>query len=157
MNLEILPARPEDIPSLHTIAFAAKSHWGYPEHLMADFAADELVTVSSLQIDTVYVAWVEHEPVGWVCLLGKPIREGVRQLEDLWVMPTMMGRGIGRALFEHALEVAQRDGMQAIELDADPNAVSFYEKMGCQIIGETKSSWDRMIPRMRFEFSPKSH
>lgn len=151
MNLEILPARPEDIPILHTIAFAAKSHWGYPDHLMADFAADELVTVSSLKIDTVCVAWVEKEPVGWICLLGRPIRDRVCQLEDLWVLPEMMGRGIGRALFEHGLEAVKRQGILAVELDADPNATLFYEKMGCQPIGETKSTWGRMIPRMRYE------
>jgi hypothetical protein len=38
-----------------------------------------------------------------------------------------------------------------MELDADPNAVGFYERMGAEVVGETPSRImpDRTLPRMR--------
>jgi len=64
----------------------------------------------------VYVAETQGEPIGWAALVP---RGEVGWLEDLWIEPDWIGRGIGRLLFEH---VAERE--------AEPNARGFYERMG---------------------------
>jgi len=47
-----------------------------------------------------------------------------------------MGLGIGKNLFRHAWERARLRGFTDLKIEADPNAESFYEKMGARKIGE---------------------
>ena len=56
-------------------------------------------------------------------------------LDHLWISPIAMGRGIGRALFEHAVAEGKRLGFQAIKIEADPNAEGFYQRMGARRVG----------------------
>jgi predicted GNAT family N-acyltransferase len=71
-------------------------------------------------------------------------------LEDLWVLPAVFGKGAGRLLFTKAVSVAGELGQSEFELDPDPNAQGFYERMGCSKVGETFTSMGRYIPRMRY-------
>ena len=59
-------------------------------------------------------------------------------LDHLWIAPHAMGRGIGRALFEHAVEQARRLGHQTLKIEADPNAEGFYTRMGARRVGEDR-------------------
>jgi ribosomal protein S18 acetylase RimI-like enzyme len=63
-----------------------------------------------------------------------PTVDGKRRasLEHLWVLPGAMGQGIGRALFTHAVQRAKALGLEAIEIESDPNAEKFYEQMGAR-------------------------
>lgn len=141
----VLPAGTADIAALKSIALAAKAHWGYPQTWLDAWAQSDIVTADMLMRDAVFVAHVDDWPVAWyrLCIEGD-----LAMLEDLWVLPASMGRGLGRRLFQHAVEQAKQRGSARIELDADPNAQAFYEHMGCWKIGETLSEWGRMIPRM---------
>ncbi len=59
-----------------------------------------------------------------------------------------MGRGVGRALFEHARKVAAEAGATVVEIDADPYAEPFYLRMGARRVGEVQSEVDGQ-PRVR--------
>ena len=56
-------------------------------------------------------------------------------LDHLWILPRAIGRGVGRALFQHAVELAKKLGHHEIKIEADPNAAGFYERMGAKRIG----------------------
>ena len=73
------------------------------------------------------------------------------ELEDLWLEPPVIGTGLGRFLFQHAVGVAADGGATHMEWDADPFAVGFYQAMGGEEIGSTPSAAEpgRMLPRMR--------
>jgi GNAT superfamily N-acetyltransferase len=71
-------------------------------------------------------------------------------LEDLWVLPDYIGKGVGKTLFKHAIQQAKLSGAERLELDADPNAAPFYTRMGCQVVGESISEWGRAIPHMTY-------
>jgi GNAT superfamily N-acetyltransferase len=144
--MEILPATPQDVAALRQIAIAAKGHWGYSAELMARFAASMDASPLLSPDGVICKAWVDETLVGWY---GLTPTLPVAILDDLWVLPAYMGRGVGRTLFTHAVAEARYAGAQALELDADPNAAPFYARLGCEIIGETMSEWDRTIPRMR--------
>jgi ribosomal protein S18 acetylase RimI-like enzyme len=104
-------------------------------------------------------AGCDHRPRG----LGprRPERDGGRVppgipgktavLEDLWLEPEVIGRGHGRRLWEHAASVARAGGATAMELDAEPNALGFYERMGAVRVGVTPSQTfpGRELPRLR--------
>jgi GNAT superfamily N-acetyltransferase len=50
-----------------------------------------------------------------------------------------MGRGIGRALFEHAAAEVKRLGFPSMKIEADPNAEEFYKRMGAGRVGTASS------------------
>ncbi|MCE9645332.1 MAG: GNAT family N-acetyltransferase [Chloroflexi bacterium] len=145
LDIEIVRAHPKDSPRLKQIAIDSKRHWGYPEHLVSKWAQTPIITPESIDIDKVHLARVGSLTVGWVRLL---IRLPDVVLEDLWVLPDFIGKGIGKRLFGHVLEQAKLSGARHLELDADPHAQSFYVKMGCRVVSESVSEWGRNIPHM---------
>jgi predicted N-acetyltransferase YhbS len=151
--IRIRRATAEDPATLTAIAHAAKRHWGYPERWIESWS-DQL-TVSNAYLDQheVHVSIVEERPVGFYALE----RSGERtELGHLWVIPEMMGRGVGRTLFRHAVRRTTAAGVGAIEILSDPNAESFYEKMGARTVGRVDASMDgieRYLPRMQIDLA----
>ena len=47
-----------------------------------------------------------------------------------------MGRGIGRALFEHAEQHARQHGAKRLWVESDPHAEAFYRHMGMTVFGQ---------------------
>lgn len=142
----IVRAEPADVDLLRKIAIQSKGYWGYSSKWMERFAQSPIITVESIARDVVFKACLENATAGWYRLLSQM---PTAILDDLWVLPALIGRGIGGALFCHAKAQAERLGARAIELDADPNAVSFYERMGFRTIGESLTEWGRYVPHMR--------
>jgi GNAT superfamily N-acetyltransferase len=54
----------------------------------------------------------------------------VIELEDLFVDPGWMRRGIGRALVRAVSDVARDLGFDRLEVTANPHALEFYERAG---------------------------
>lgn len=67
------------------------------------------------------------EPLGTYRLPGSPPQG---ELEDLWLDPRVIGRGLGRRLLEHALRTAAELGFDSLLIEGDPNAEGFYLSMG---------------------------
>jgi GNAT superfamily N-acetyltransferase len=148
LPLEIIRAVPSEAITLKEIAIASKSYWGYSESLITQWAQTSIITPKVIVDDLVFKACVNGPAVGWYRLILKVFPA---LLEDLWVLPVFIGCGIGRALFLHAVDQARGNGMLVFELEADPHAVPFYQRMGCKVIGESLSEWGRKIPHMRYE------
>ncbi len=52
------------------------------------------------------------------------------ELEDLFVHPRSMRRGVGRLLVEDVVETAGRQGVHHLLVTANPHATAFYEAVG---------------------------
>lgn len=74
-----------------------------------------------------------------------PGRDGVHELDGLFVEPDHMERGIGRALVENACERARDGGADRLEVTAGP-AQGFYEKLGFTTVGTVQT---RFAPAVR--------
>jgi GNAT superfamily N-acetyltransferase len=87
---------------------------------------------------------VEHDgqPIGYAVyffnfstFLGKP---GL-YLEDIYVRPTVRGRGIGSAIFKHLAGIALERGCERMEwvvLDWNVKAITFYENIGAKMLDD---------------------
>ena len=141
----------EQAVELSGIAFAAKSHWGYPKRWMELWKAQ--LTFNPEYFDQ-YESWVAIEntrPIGFYTLEEK---NGNAWLENLWVLPEYMGKGVGKTLFLHAVELSRQRGYTTLQLEADPNAVGFYEKMGMYKIRERQYEIEgqlRILPTMELK------
>jgi GNAT superfamily N-acetyltransferase len=64
-------------------------------------------------------------------------------LEDLFVVPEMRGKGIGKALLRQVAQVAVREDCHAIVwmvVEWNEPALKFYESLGAEILGD----WETM-------------
>jgi GNAT superfamily N-acetyltransferase len=159
MRAEIERAMPQAHRRLSEIAHAAKRHWGYPEAWMREWRDTLTITPEFIADNAVYAASVGDEIVGFYALLGSGAKV---TLDHLWVLPSQMGAGIGRELFNHAIATARRRGAIEVEIEADPNAAAFYERMGATRVGENVYELEgqpRRLPLMiyRIEGEPKSN
>lgn len=141
----IARADPNDAERLHAIAVAAKAHWGFDAAWMAEWARRVQITPEYLAGSLAFVAIEAGVIVGWYALLPRP---PAALLDHLWLLPEQIGRGLGRQLFEHALGQARALGAERLELEAEPNAVGFYQHMGAVVIGSLVSEMGRAIPIM---------
>jgi GNAT superfamily N-acetyltransferase len=130
--MEIVRAKSEDAGVLTEIAFAAKRHWGYPEHWIQSWRDILSMRPEFIAVNTTYCAMEGDRAVGFYLLATEG--DGLH-LDHFWIAPAAMGRGIGRALFKHAIEQARGLGFQAIKIEADPNAEGFYQRMGAKRVG----------------------
>jgi GNAT superfamily N-acetyltransferase len=134
MAISITRARPEHAARLTQIAHAAKSYWGYPSQWIELWHNQLTITATYIQESEVFMAVDEDEVVlGFYGLLYK---EAMAVLDHLWVEPRSLHGGVGRALFDHAVQRATAAGVERLEIESDPNAEAFYHKMGAETIGE---------------------
>ena len=150
MNIHIRPALPGEANALSQIALSAKRHWGYPARWIEIWTPQLTFSPDYFQENETWVAEKYH-PIAFYTLQE---RDGNAWIENLWVLPDYMGQGIGRQLFLHAMSRSLQLGYKILQLEADPNAVVFYEKMGMQKIGERQSEIEgqpRSLPIMEID------
>lgn len=90
--------------------------------------------IQNNQDHIVIVAVRDKDVVGTATLLieHKFIHDGSKagHIEDVAVSAKEQGRGVGRMLIEHLLDVADLHGCYRTTLDCTENLVGFYEKLG---------------------------
>lgn len=87
--------------------------------------------------------------MGWAALIP---RGEVGWLEDLWVEPAWIGRGVGRLLFDHVAAEARERGARRLEWEAEPNAHGFYEHMGAGYVRDSGvTEWGRVLDVLGLE------
>jgi ribosomal protein S18 acetylase RimI-like enzyme len=150
IHMTIVPAKPEDADALTEIAHAAKRHWGYPESWIIAWRDVLTMRPEFLRVNIAFIAIDERRPVGFYILTRED--DGIH-LDHLWVVPDAMRRGIGRALFEHAVAQARDLGFDSIQIEADPNAEEFYKRMGAIRVGARVSQVEgeeRALPLLEY-------
>ena len=150
-RMEIRRAKPQDAAALTEIAFAAKRHWGYPEQWIQGWKKILTIDADFIAKHETYTAYKDEHAVGFYALIRGSNRAS---LEHLWVLPSAMGQGVGRALFSHAVQRAKAQGVEAIEIESDPNAEKFYEQMGARRVGASVTELEgqaRTLPVLLYD------
>ncbi len=148
--MQIVRAKPEDADALTQIAHAAKRHWGYPERWIEAWRDTLTMRAEFIAANVAYCAFEEGGTVGFYVLTTEP--DGLH-LDHLWILPAAMRRGVGRALFEHAVDQARAAGFDLIRIEADPNAEAFYQRMGAKRVGASIGEVEgekRELPLMEY-------
>jgi GNAT superfamily N-acetyltransferase len=129
--------------------------WNYDAKFMAKCRAIMRVKVENIEHHPHFVAELDGQIAGFYGF--EPEADGVG-LDYMFVEPTFIGRGVGRALWDHAVAQARRLGHPALIVVSDPNAEGFYAKMGAQRIGARPSDLEpgRSLPLLRYLLTPAS-
>jgi GNAT superfamily N-acetyltransferase len=154
--LSLRAARPDEVAELSALALRSKAHWGYDETFL-DACRDELtLTADDLMSGVVVVAEVDGAVVGVSRLTG-PDRNGAGEADLLFVAPEHIGTGVGHALFTRLQADAVARGCTELRIEADPNALAFYEREGAVRVGEVPSASieGRTLPRLRLDLTDR--
>ncbi len=150
-QVSIRPAAANELDRLRDIAADGKRFWGYDPDLVEQWVALGDFTPEVFAAKDVFVAVAAEEIIAWSSVI---LKGDLCWLDDLWVAPAWIRHGIGRRLFEHAVRHAKSAGATAMEWEAEPFAVAFYEKMGGRHLRDSELSaiWNRTLPVMGLTF-----
>jgi ribosomal protein S18 acetylase RimI-like enzyme len=150
VDLSIRSARAADQDALADIfRRASLTHDGDRDNLLAHpelLAFDAAWTKNS----RVRVAIVAGDVVGFATT--RPLDDGSVELDDLFVDPGWMRRGVARALVSDAVTAAREEGRSRIEASANVHATAFYDAAGFVTTGTLDTPFG-LTPRMHLDLS----
>lgn len=148
MDIVIQSAIPGQAGDLTEITVAAKRFWNYPERWIQIWLPQLTVSAGYISANETWVARSGELIAGWYSLMDS---KGELWLDNLWILPDFIGRGIGKQLFQHSLGRGRSRNASVLKVLADPNAESFYSHMGAKKVGEEHGEVDgvqRTLPVM---------
>jgi GNAT superfamily N-acetyltransferase len=104
-------------------------------------AHPDAIELPEEQITAGLVRVAEHDGVvvGFAVLLEPS--HGTCELDGLFVEPDRMRTGVGRLLVADAVRIARDRGATSIGVDANPQALAFYEAVGFRPAGEAQTEF----------------
>ena len=138
-------ARPDEAEFLTYFVVQAKAHWGYSAAQLEAWRPSLTVTAEQLRSQPAFVLETDRV-VGFYSLR---VAGGACELDNLWVAPSEVGRGHGRELLTHVMNVARSMGLREIAIDADPNAADFYLHCGATVTGSVPAPIEGQPGRTR--------
>jgi GNAT superfamily N-acetyltransferase len=151
-DLAIRGARAGESASLTELMLRSKAYWGYDNAFMAACRDVLFVTEAMIARGEVFVAEHRDVVVGVAAVTDVPPDV---ELDMCFVDPTAIGTGVGRSLVDAAKARARAAGARTMRVVSDPNAASFYARLGAAPVGEVPSEVDatRPLPMLRFDLT----
>lgn len=140
--MHIRAAYPNEVGDLSELAFRPKGYWPYDKRALEEYRGELEVFIDDILSDSVFVAEDVGKIVGFYGLSPELKNE---RLYFLFVEPTSIGRGIGRLLWQHAIDKARSRGWIALSFYADVYAKDFYVRQGCRTIGYKDTKLGKLI------------
>ena len=132
---------------LTQITKKSKAFWGYSEEQIEIWSTFLTVTSGYIEANAVYKISVEDQIMGYYSFINQD--EKTIKLDNLFVLPEYIGKGLGRLLMEHFLMNIDKTDTKTMTLNSEPNAELFYSKLGFVKVGEIETSIkDRYMPIM---------
>jgi GNAT superfamily N-acetyltransferase len=147
-------ARPDEARVLSELALRSKAHWGYDRPFLHACGGELTLTPGFIERAEVYAVERGGCVIGFFSLAR--CYSDV-ELRHFFVDPPLIGSGLGRMMWEHAIARAARLGYERLIIQSDPNAEGFYRKLGAERIGEVPSGArpGRMLPLLLFRLSER--
>lgn len=155
MPLTIRRAFEGEAHVLTALAMQSKAHWGYSPEVLEGWRRELTLTAEDIRAKVVFVVELDEAIAGFYSLVPGAT---AWELDNLWVAPASMHRGVGRALVTHARAHAAQGGAAEVTVDSDPNAEAFYAACGAVRRGEMgapiASDPKRVRPQLAFTTFP---
>ncbi len=138
--LTIRSAQPADVPAIFELICALAEYEKLSHQVTGDAGALALHLFGDRPYAEALVAQWEGKTVGFALFLHNYstflTQPGI-YLEDLFVLPSVRGKGIGKALIQTVAAIAVERGCGRLEwsvLDWNEPAIGFYRTMGASIL-----------------------
>lgn len=149
-GVTIRRARPDEVVALNALIMRSKLHWGYAVDVGEAYRLALSLGADTIERNHVVCAEVDGRLAGVAQVIARA--DGDAELEHLFVEPAFIGQGVGRRLWQRAVELARSLEATALVFDSDPHARAFYERQGAVVVGEHESTVivGVRIPRLRY-------
>jgi GNAT superfamily N-acetyltransferase len=129
LTLSIRPAGPEDLPALRRVfSRSSLSNEGDRAALLGHPEVLELAGSGVAEGRTRVAVSPDGTILGFATYL--PLNGAVWELEDLFVDPDWMRRGVARRLIDELEAAASAAGITSMEVTGNPHAEAFYRSVG---------------------------
>ncbi len=149
-------AKAKECGSLSALALRSKAYWGYDPVFLQACREELAVRPDGISAGRVVVLVEEDTPLGFYAL-DRGERHDEAEISLLFVEPAVIGRGIGRALWNDAVAKARAQGLRRLKVLSDPFALGFYRAVGATLSGKMRSAvrapdgTERSLPVLHFE------
>jgi streptomycin 6-kinase len=155
-SINIRDAQFSDLDAINHLLRLSKAHWGYDEQFMNAFMQHESVTSEEIQQNTIKLFFDNDKFIGFYAFAINKEDPIPLYLDSFFIHPDYIGQGIGKFMWQHCVKFAASINQNQFSLWSDPNATSFYEKMGCVQVGQRESSVQkgRFTPILVYKLEP---
>ena len=154
--VRVRQAEAGEAQTLTALCLRSKAHWGYDAEFMRLCVPSLTVSEDTIAEGRVLVATDDgNQVIGTASVL----RDGDdAELGLMFVDPSAIGGGIGRALFDEAVKLARRLGYRRMTILADVNAAPFYERMGARFLRHAPSDAipGRTLPFYEYDLAERA-
>lgn len=150
---KIRSARIKEDEILTNLAAESEAYWGYDEEFMEIYRVVYNVTPEIISGSLTYVLEEEGEIIGFYVVVQEAY---LGEVEYFYIKPSYMGKGYGKIMWEHMIDLCESLGILEVELVTSPQAKEFYIKMGASVVSEVLSQINsRKIPKLRYKILRK--
>lgn len=135
---------------LTTITKKSKAYWGYSDEQIQKWDKNLTISQEYIREHGVFKLVENDLVIGYYSYVFED--EKIVKLDNLFILPEHIGKGFGKYLVLDFLNQMKELGIEKVTLESEPNAESFYSKMGFVKIGEFETSIkDRFMPIMEMK------
>jgi len=133
--------------TLNNIAVNSEAYWGYDSTFMENFKSLYKISEELISDNKTYVIEENGNVIGFYIIL---IASNVAALEYFYIAPDYIGKGYGKLLWHHMVDICRKNCVNHIVLVTSPQAKEFYIRMGAAQIDEVDSlvMKGRKIPKL---------
>lgn len=96
-----------------------------------------------------YIAYENNDPVGYFILKSDP--DNIVELKSIAIKETFQGRGLGKQLMQHILEVTKGKKIYLVTHPKNNTGIFMYLKHGFEIVGWSENYLGDGQPRLKLE------
>lgn len=142
-------ATASDLQTINSLIRESKGFWGYPDSFLDDFMMRWGIKEAYIYTNEIRLFEKEGKLIGLYAF--KINDSNAPELDLFFVRHNQIGEGIGKVMWQHALDHALKHNWIEFKIIADPNAEPFYVRMGATTIGKFESFPGRFVPVMKMK------
>lgn len=151
MHIIVKDATFENLKQINELLRLSKAYWGYDSEFLDRFMKKLGITQAYMEQHAIKLFYADNRLAGFFNFTFN--HEGLFELDNFFLHPDYIGKGIGRKLWQACCNDAKKQRKNEFIIWSDPNAENFYLKMGCEKIGVRQSPMmpDRYPPILRYK------
>jgi GNAT superfamily N-acetyltransferase len=148
--MKIEKAQNSDAKELTELTIRSKSYWSYSSEQIALWKDELTITAQYIDQVEIYKLSEENQLIGYYSYLE--LDDKKVKLDNIFLEPRFIGKGYGKVLMSHLIQQIKDRGFEMIEIDSEPYAEKFYQKIGFRVTGQLESSIkNRFLPIMELD------
>ncbi|MCL9685053.1 GNAT family N-acetyltransferase [Legionella maioricensis] len=140
-----------DLEIINSLIRESKGFWGYSDAFLDDFMKQWGVKETYIHSNDLILFGKGEGLIGLYAF--KINDDEAPELDLFFINRKQIGQGIGKIMWQHALDHALKHHWTEFKIIADPNAEPFYKRMGATTIGTFESFPGRFVPVMKMKLN----